>query len=137
MIVSNTHRRIALRAATGAGVLAMVALLAACALPSRGAPRTDGSSGLYERSTHRLARAPEHAAVCIAEHARTGGRAAEMVPLYGLESVALTVKTSASGDLLAVFSLTRADAGSVAATTTWAGAVPDREAFVRELVQGC
>lgn len=115
-----------------------VVSVAACSTPSRTAPRSAGGADVYERSTHRLSRVPSEAAACIAEHARTSGRTADTAPLYGLESVAVTVKTSAAGDVLAVLSLTRGrDGGSVAATTTWTGTVRDRAAFVRDLVQDC
>lgn len=80
---------------------------------------------------------PAEAGACIAERARSRGHFADVVPLYGMESIAVTIKTGRAGELLAVLSLTRSDAGSVAATTTWTGAVRDRAAFVRDLVQDC
>jgi hypothetical protein len=133
---AETYGRCA-SAAVRVALLTLLTCLAACAYPSRAGPQYGGSSDAYERSTHQLARAPEHAAACIIEHARARGHAAEMVPLYGMESVAVTVKTGAVGDLLAVLSLTRSAAGSAAATTTWTGAVGKREDFVRALTQGC
>ena len=131
-------RRDSSRAAAALGTAALAAVLAACVPHSRAAPpRATVSADVYERSTHRLARIPSDAAACIAERARTSGHAADTVPLYGLESVAVTVKTGVVGDMLAVLSLTRSDAGTVAAATTWKDAKRDREAFVRDLVQGC
>ncbi|MDB5865790.1 MAG: hypothetical protein JWO70_3596 [Betaproteobacteria bacterium] len=98
-------------------------------------PHASGDS--YERSTLRLSRPPEQAAACLVEHAQSAGQAAEIVPLYGLESVAVTVKASATGDVLAVLSLVRADAGARAAVTTLKGALTNRVDFLSRLVQGC
>ena len=122
-----------------ARVVAIVALasLAACAHPLRAAAKPSDPSGIYERSTHTLSRPPAQAAACIAEHARANGHTPETVPLYGMESVAVMVKTSVAGDVLAVLSLTRSDAGAVAATTTYTGALKDRANFLGALVQGC
>jgi hypothetical protein len=92
---------------------------------------------IYERSTLRLATPPEQAAGCLLEHARSAGQAAEMVPLYGLESIAVTVKTSATGDVLVVLTLMRADGGARAAVTTLKGALASRAEFLNRLVQGC
>ena len=39
----------------------------------------------------------------------------------GLEAMAVMVKTSTVGEVLAVLSLTPSDTGAVAATTTWKG----------------
>jgi hypothetical protein len=59
------------------------------------------------------------------------------VPLYGLEAVAVTVRTSPTGDTVAVLSLTRTDAGSNAVITSWPEAARDRGEFSRQAVQGC
>ena len=125
------------RSASALALVAILTALGACAQSPRAVAPGARASDIYERSTHRLTRVPSEAGACIAEHARSGGHSAEMLPLYGMESVAVTIKTGRVGELLAVLSLTRSDGGSVAATTTWAGAVRDREAFVRDLVQGC
>lgn len=118
-------------------LVASVMALAACSYVSGTGPRAGGSAAVYERSTHRLERAPEVAAACVADHARASGHIADTVPLYGLESVAVMVKTSAVGEVLAVLSLTPSDTGAVAAATTWKGTMKDREGFVRTLLQGC
>ena len=83
-----------------------------------------------------LAKLPHAAGECIVANAKGAGAAAELVPLYGLESVAVTVSTRVGGDHLAVFSLTRNDNGAHAETTTWAG-VPERRELMRKLTQGC
>jgi hypothetical protein len=95
------------------------------------------SGDIYERSTLRLAKPPEQAAACLAEHARSAGQSAEVVPLYGMESVAVTIRTSSTGDVRAVLSLMRADAGTSAAVTTFKDGIADRADYVSRLVQGC
>jgi hypothetical protein len=118
-------------------VAATITSLAGCSNWTLGEkPSAYSESNSVQRSTLRLAKVPADAAACIAKNARDAGRFAEVVPLYGMESVAVTVKTSAVGDALAVLSLTSDDGGAVAATSTWAG-VPEREAFLGKLVQGC
>jgi hypothetical protein len=99
--------------------------------------RSQASSDIFERSTLHLSKPPERAAACLSDHAQSAGRSAEVVPLYGLESVAVTVKATPTGDVLAVLSLMRADAGASAAVTTWKGAVPDRADFLNRLAEGC
>ena len=122
---------------------AVVTVVGSCGLGGcahRGGSASDArasAADIYQRSTHRLSRVPAQAAACIEEHARKSGHAAEVLPLYGTESVAVTVRTSVTGDVLAVLSLTPASAGSTAMTTTWNGAVADRAAFIAELVRGC
>jgi hypothetical protein len=96
------------------------------------APQTEA----IERSHMRLVKPPHAAGECIVANAKAAGAAAELVPLYGLESVAVTVKTRVAGDHLAVFSLTRNGSGAHVETTTWAG-VPDRQELLRKLTQGC
>jgi uncharacterized protein with ACT and thioredoxin-like domain len=96
-----------------------------------------GATDIYQRSTQRLAAPAEQAAACISENAKRSGYAADTVPLYGMESLAVTVKTSATGDTVAVLSLTPAGAGSSAAVTTVSGVVTDRAEVVRRIVQGC
>jgi hypothetical protein len=95
------------------------------------------SGDIQERSTLRLSKPPEQAAACLVEHARSAGQSAEMVPLYGVESVAVTIKTSSTGDVRAVLSLMRADAGTTAAVTTFKDGSADRADYVSRLVQGC
>jgi hypothetical protein len=127
-IASSTAARLAL--------VACVATLGACSV-LRPASQRDDPASIYERSTHRLSRAPEAAAACIVEHARASGHTADIVPLYGLQSVAVMVKNRTAGEVLVVLSLTPSDTGAVGATTTWKDAMKDRESFVRALVQGC
>jgi hypothetical protein len=89
-----------------------------------------------ERSSMHLAKPPHAAGECIVANAQRAGAAADLVPLYGLESVAVTVSTRVAGDHLAIFSLTRNDGGARADTTTWAG-VSERGELLRKLAQGC
>ncbi|HEX2829998.1 MAG TPA: hypothetical protein VHP37_26865 [Burkholderiales bacterium] len=96
------------------------------------APQTDA----IERSTLHLTKAPHAAGECIVANAQQAGAAAQLVPLYGLESVAVTVTNRVAGDQLAVFSLTPNDSGAHAETTTWAG-VRERQELLRKLTQGC
>jgi hypothetical protein len=101
-----------------------------------GSSRVPAQTDAIERSNVQLAKPPNAAAECIVANARAGGEAAEVVPLYGLESVAVTVRDRVAGETLAVFSLMRNGSGARADTTTWAG-VPDRAAFLGKLTQGC
>jgi hypothetical protein len=118
--------------------LIALAVLAGCTmLPRSATPHTSGDADIYNRSTQPLAAPPEKAGACIVENARRAGHTAELVPLYGLESVAVTVKTALTGDVLAVLSLTRAHTGASAAVTTMTGAVKDRGELIKSLVQGC
>ena len=91
---------------------------------------------VLERSRLQLLKPPHAAAECIAENARAAGVEAQMLPLYGYESVGVVVTSRLAGDHVAVFALTRRDGGARSETTTWAN-VPDREALLRRLTQGC
>ena len=91
---------------------------------------------VLERSRLQLVKPPHAAAECIAENARAAGVEAQMLPLYGYESVGVVVTSRLAGDHVAVFALTRRDGGARSETTTWAN-VPDREALLRRLTQGC
>jgi hypothetical protein len=99
-------------------------------------PPLPAATDAIERSSIKLANAPNPAGECIVANARTAGLAAELVPLYGLESVAVIVTASVAGEHVAVFSLTRGDGTTRAQETTWAG-VPNREELLRKLTQGC
>jgi hypothetical protein len=101
-----------------------------------GSPRARFSEGAPERSTSHLMKKPQDAAACIIENAQARGNAADLVPLYGMESVAVTVKTSLAGEVIAVFSLMPGDGGSIASTTTWSGE-SKREALTGILAKGC
>jgi hypothetical protein len=101
-----------------------------------GTPAT-GATDIYQRSIQQLAAPPAQAASCISENAKRSGYAADTVPLYGMEAVAVTVKTSTTGDTVAVLSLAQAGAGSSAAVTTITGVVADRADLLRRIVQGC
>ena len=118
-------------------VIPITLTLYGCASWTRGtnAQQSSGEEKV-ERSTLRLAKTPEHAAACIVENARATGNAAELVPLYGMQSVGVTVKTSATGDVIAVFSLTQSDAGAVANTTMWRD-VSGGGSLVQAFVKGC
>jgi hypothetical protein len=105
-----------------------------CAPINARAPAAGGSDA---RSVQRLASPPAQAAECIRRNAERSGYSAETVPLYGLEAVAVTVRTSPTGDTVAVLSLTRADAGSNAVITSWSESARDRGEFSRQAVQGC
>ena len=120
-------------------VAAAATALTGCTFQRAGSSpaRASAAAELNERSTHRLSRLPEHAAACIAERARSAGFTPDVVPLYGLEAVAVTLKAESTGDVLAVVSLTRREAGASALVTTWAGAVKDRADFITRLVDGC
>ena len=96
------------------------------------APQTEA----IERSSMHLAKLPHAAGECIVANAQQAGAAAQLVPLYGLESVAVTVTDRVAGEQLAVFSLTRNDNGAHAETTTWSG-VSGRQELLRKLTQGC
>ena len=121
-------------------------LLAASALALGGCSswmRSSGSSApaqtdAIERSSMQLLKSPNAAAECIIANARSAGSAAELVPLYGLESVAVTVTDRVAGEAIAVFSLLRDANGSGArvAATTWSG-VEDRKGLLQKLTQGC
>lgn len=116
----------------------VVAALAGCSNWTIGgssghmAPQTDA----IERSSMSLSKTPNAAGECIVANAKQAGAVAQLVPLYGLESVAVTVTTRVAGEQLAVFSLTPNEGGARAETTTWAG-VPDRQDLLRKLTQGC
>jgi hypothetical protein len=133
------HRRSTdyVRVVTAIAVAGSVFTLGGCGYLRPAETRGPNDADIHARSTHRLEKVPEQAAACIAEHARRGGYTPEIVPLYGLESVGVTVKTGTVGDVLAVFSVIRANAGASAAVTTMTGAVKDRGEFVKRLVQGC
>lgn len=98
--------------------------------------RPPAATDAIERSRIQLAKPPHAAGECIVANAHAAGVAAELVPLYGLESVAVTVTSRVAGEHIAVFSLTRGDGAAQAQTTTWAG-VPKREELLRQLTQGC
>jgi hypothetical protein len=102
----------------------------------RASPSLPAQTDAVERSSMTFAKSPHAAGECIVANAKGAGAAADLVPLYGLESVAVTVTTRVAGEHLAVFSLTRNDSGAHAETTTWAG-VPDRQDLLRKLTQGC
>jgi hypothetical protein len=129
---SNIHAR----RVGGCILCAAMLTIVACARVST-QPQPQPSGDIYERSTLRLAKPPEQAAACLVEHARSAGQSAEVVPLYGVESVAVTIKTSSTGDVRAVLSLMRADAGTSAAVTTFKDGIADRADFLSRLVQGC
>ena len=123
------------------GWLALVAAFAAlngCSTYTLGGEsgRLPAQTDILERSRMQLAKPPPAAAECIAENARAAGVVAQMRPLYGYESVGVIVTTRIAGDYVAVFTLSRSEGGARAETTTYAG-VPDREAVLRRLTQGC
>jgi hypothetical protein len=121
-----------------AGVLAL-ASLAGCSGWSLGLGRSSRDfdhSDVIERSTLKLDRPPLRAGECIVENARAQGSHAQLVPLYGLESVAVTVKTETAGDIIAVFAIATGPSGTAAQTTTWAG-VQTRDELLKKLTQGC
>lgn len=121
-------------------------LLAASALALGGCSswmRSSGSAApaqtdAIERSNMQLLKPPNAAAECIVANARGAGSAAELVPLYGLESVAVTVTDRVAGEAIAVFSLLRDANGSGArvAATTWSG-IDNRAGLLQKLTQGC
>lgn len=127
-----------------AAAVTIAVVIAGCSWPSGFSRMTLGGQShepayadtVLERSTIRLTKAPSEAATCIAENARKAGTFADPVPLYGLEAVGVTVKESPTGEILAVFSLTRSDTGTAAATTTWTG-VPHRAELIGSLTNGC
>ncbi|MDB5903215.1 MAG: hypothetical protein JWM26_2093 [Betaproteobacteria bacterium] len=127
---SNIHAK-----RVGACILSAAMLtIVACA---RVSAQPQPSGDIYQRSTLRLSKPPEQAAACLVEHARSAGRSAEVVPLYGVESVAVTIRTSSTGDVHAVLSLMRAEAGTNAAVTTFKDGIADRADFMSQLIQGC
>ena len=101
-----------------------------------GTSKVAAQTDAIDRSNMRLAKPPDAAAECIVTNVRADGRAADIVPLYGLESVAVTVRDRVAGETLAVFSLIPSAGGTSADTTTWAG-VADRAEFLRKLTEGC
>jgi hypothetical protein len=123
------------------GWLALVAAFAAlngCSTFTLGgrSEKPPAQTDVLERSRMQLVKPPQAAAECIAENARAAGVAAQMRPLYGYESVGVIVTSRIAGDHVAVFTLTRSEGGARAETTTYAD-VPDREALLRRLTQGC
>ena len=123
------------------GWLALVAAYAAlngCSTFTLGGTsgQLPAQTDVLERSRLQLVKPPHAAAECIAENARAAGVEAQMLPLYGYESVGVVVTSRLAGDHVAVFALTRRDGGARSETTTWAN-VPDREALLRRLTQGC
>ena len=120
------------------GLLVAAVALGGCSSWTLGgtSPRLPAQTDAIERSTIHLAKPPHAAGECIVANARTAGASADLVPLYGLESVAVTVSARVAGEHLAVFSLMRNDGGAHAETTTWAG-VADRQELLRKLTQGC
>jgi hypothetical protein len=121
---------------TALWIIAAASGVGGCA-PMNARARPADRSDLDERSVHRLAGPPAQAAECIRRNVERSGYSAEIVPLYGLEAVAVTVRTSPTGDTVAVLSLTRADAGSNAVVTSWSGPSGDRGELPRQAVQGC
>ena len=99
-------------------------------------PSLPAQTDAIERSRMQLAKPPKAAGECIVDNARIAGVHAELVPLYGLESIGVTVTTRVAGDHIAVFSLTSGDGGTRAETTTWSG-LADRPDLLRKLTQGC
>jgi hypothetical protein len=134
MKMSLSYSNIHARRVGGCILSAAMLTIVACA---RVSTQPQPSGDIYERSTLRLAKPPEQAAACLVEHARSAGQSAEVVPLYGMESLAVTIKTSSTGDVRAVLSLMRADAGTRAAVTTFKDGIADRADFMSQLIQGC
>jgi hypothetical protein len=122
-----------------AGVCVAAAVLAGCSNWALGpsSPSSDfDHRDVIERSTMQFGQPPLKAGECIAANAQAQGTSAQLLPLYGWQSVAVTVKESAVGDIIAVFTLTDGPRGTTAQTTTWAG-VQDRQALLNKLAQGC
>jgi hypothetical protein len=134
MKMLSTYSNIHARRVAGCVLAAVILTLVACA---RVSAQPQPSGDIHERSTLRLSKPPEQAAACLVEHARSAGQSAEVVPLYGVEAVAVTIKTSSTGDVRAVLSLMPADAGTSAAVTTFKDGIADRADFMSQLIQGC
>src|SRR3954469_24787866 len=120
-------------------VAAAMAALNGCSnwsLGGVGSSPLPAQTDAIERSRMQLAGTPQVAGACIVQNAEAAGVHGELIPLYGLESVGVTVKTRVAGDHMAIFSLTPNDGGARAETTTWSG-VADREGLLRKLTQGC